>query len=100
MDKNESDGELSGDDQEVDEQTTSSDGITVPSDASVLGALLKMGLIYMHYGKTTWNVFVSRTFNATIEIDEPLSNGVTITWSAGGPTDEELREIKAVSNVK
>jgi hypothetical protein len=72
----------------------------VSAEASVLDALLSMGLIYVHYGKTSWNVFVSRTINAVIEIEDPLADGVLITWSSGGPTDDELKELKPVSNVE
>ena len=70
---------------------------SLPTSDSVLDALIHMGLIYVHYGNVSWNVFVSRTLNSTIEIDDPRADGVLITWCAGGPTDEELAEIKDIS---
>lgn len=52
------------------------------------------GLIYTHEGKDKWVNFVCRSYNYDVRADDPLENGIYITWKALGPSDEDLLACK------
>ena len=60
----------------------------------ILGFLHTAGLIYTHYGEERWSVFISCSLTATIKVNDPEEDGVTVTWTATGPEDEELRALR------
>lgn len=55
---------------------------------------MEVGLIYIHEGKHRWNLYISRTLNAKIDTFDPEENGITISFSSHGPTDEEIVAAK------
>lgn len=65
-----------------------------PENAPVLEMLQKLGLVYVHPGKTNWTVFICRAINAEFEVLDPVQNGIQVTWNAHGPADEELLLVK------
>jgi hypothetical protein len=56
--------------------------------------LQKLGLVYVHPGKTTWTVFICRALNAEFDVLDPVQNGIQVTWNAHGPLDDELLLVK------
>jgi hypothetical protein len=55
----------------------------------------KCGLIYSHESPTHFSVFVTRSLNSTIHVNDSEDYGIRVFWTSSGPSDEELLTVRS-----
>ena len=70
-------------------------------DSAVLLAHFQdAGLLYTEEGDHNWVIFLARTLNSKLKVTEIWSDGVTITWSASPPSDEDIICVQDITSLR
>ncbi len=84
-------------DSEAEEDLDEEDSPCEDSDDTILQFLKSAGLLYTHSGESRWSVFISRSVTSSVEANDPVENGVMVSWEAKGPEDEELLSTREIT---
>ena len=68
--------------------------------AVLLGHFQDAGLLYTEEGDDNWVIFLARTLNSKLKVSEIRSDGVTITWNASPPADEDIIAVQDITSLQ